>query len=58
MGIIQNGNAERLKLLGAFLCRLVAVQNNEDFNAVLARHTAAINSNKTDWEYVKAVLGD
>jgi hypothetical protein len=58
MGVIQNGNTERLKLLGAFLCKLVAVHNNEDFNTVLARHTSAINSNKKDAAYVKAVLGD
>ncbi len=58
IGVIQNANAERIKLLGGFLCRLIAVNNDEEFETVLARHHNAISSGKTDHAYVKAVIGD
>jgi len=57
IGVIQNANTERVKLLGNFLCRLIAVNNGEEFETVLARHHGAISSGKTDHAYVKAVIG-
>ena len=55
---LRNNTIERSKLMGAALCRLIALEQGKTFEAVFKCHTDAVEKNKTGREYINAVLGN